>query len=61
MSTLAERAVTRTPHRLKLRLGGLSDKAIAWLFITPSVLLLLGATRHWVAAAGLGSTRASPW
>src|SRR6201987_93285 len=41
MSTLAERAVTRTPHRLKMRLGGLSDKAIAWLFITPSVLLLL--------------------
>src|ERR1700683_2612990 len=41
MSTLAERAVTRTPHRLKMRFGGLSDRAIAWLFITPSVLLLL--------------------
>src|SRR6202453_2328671 len=41
MSTLAERAVTRTPRRLKMRLGGMSDKAIAWLFITPSVLLLL--------------------
>src|SRR6202521_623083 len=41
MSTLAERAVTRTPHRLKMRLGGLSDRTIAWLFITPSILLLL--------------------
>src|SRR5205823_4056929 len=41
MSTLAERAVARTPNRLALRLGNLSDKAIAWLFITPSVLLLL--------------------
>ena len=41
MSTLAERAVARTPRRLSLRLGGMSDRAIAWLFITPSVLLLL--------------------
>src|SRR5215813_7569007 len=41
MSTLAERAIARTPRRLALRLGGLSDRAIAWLFITPSVLLLL--------------------
>src|SRR5439155_2889767 len=41
MSTLAERAVARTPRRFALRLGNLSDKAIAWLFITPSVLLLL--------------------
>jgi multiple sugar transport system permease protein len=41
MSTLAERAVARTPRRLALRFGGMSDKAIAWLFITPSVLLLL--------------------
>src|ERR1700683_5770080 len=40
MSTLAERAVTRTPHRLKMRFGGLSDRAIAWLFIAPAVLLL---------------------
>ena len=41
MSTLAERAVARTPRRLTLRFGGMSDKAIAWLFITPSVLLSL--------------------
>ena len=41
MSTLAEQAVARTPRRLALRFRGLSDRAIAWLFITPSVLLLL--------------------
>jgi multiple sugar transport system permease protein len=41
MSTLAERAVARTPRRLAFQLGTLSDRAIAWLFITPSVLLLL--------------------
>src|SRR5437764_3179653 len=38
---MAERAVARTPCRLALRLGSMSDRAIAWLFITPSVLLLL--------------------
>ncbi len=41
MSTLAERTVARTPRRLALRFGGMSDRAIAWLFIAPSVLLLL--------------------
>ena len=41
MSTLAERAVARTPRRLALRFRGMSDRAIAWLFITPSMLLLL--------------------
>src|ERR1700755_1728420 len=41
MSTLAERAVAPTPRHLAFRLGGMSDRAIAWLFITPSILLLL--------------------
>src|SRR3982074_2865408 len=41
MSSLAERAVARTPRRVALRFRGMSDRAIAWLFITPSVLLLL--------------------
>src|ERR1700686_4217375 len=41
MSTLAERAVARPPRRLALRFGGMSDRAITWLFIAPSVLLLL--------------------
>src|ERR1700752_3360376 len=41
MSTLVERTVARPPRRLAFHLGGLSDRAIAWLFITPSILLLL--------------------
>jgi len=41
MSTLVERVVARTPRRLAFRLGGLSDRAIAWLFVAPSVVLLL--------------------
>jgi len=41
MSTLAEQAVARTPRRLALRFGKMSDKALRGLFITPSVLLLL--------------------
>src|ERR1700688_3660894 len=41
MSTLAARAVARTPRRLALRFRGMSDRTIAWLFITPTVLLLL--------------------
>src|SRR5215475_15329699 len=41
MSTLAERAVARTPRRLAFRLGGMSDRAIAWLFIAPTIVLLL--------------------
>src|SRR5215470_19504571 len=41
MSTLAERAVAPTPRRLAFRLRAMSDRAIAWLFITPSILLLL--------------------
>lgn len=41
MNALAERAVTRSPRRLAFPLGRLSDRVIAWLFITPSVLLLL--------------------
>src|ERR1700761_3978853 len=41
MSTLAERPDARAPRRLAFRFGRMSDRAIAWLFITPSVLLLL--------------------
>ena len=41
MSTLAERADARSPRRSAFRLGAMSDRAIAWLFIMPSVLLLL--------------------
>ena len=41
ISRLAERAASGTPAAMATRLRGLSDRAIAWLFITPTVLLLL--------------------
>ena len=41
MSALAEQAVARTSRRLAVRFRGISDRAIAWLFIAPTVLLLL--------------------
>ena len=37
----ANAAVKATPSRIVTRVRGLSDKAIAWLFITPTMLLLL--------------------
>jgi multiple sugar transport system permease protein len=36
-----ERAAKATPKRIVTRVRGLSDKAIAWLFIAPTMLLLL--------------------
>jgi multiple sugar transport system permease protein len=39
--SLAERAATATPATLARSIRGLSDRAIAWLFITPTILLLL--------------------
>jgi multiple sugar transport system permease protein len=38
---LARRAATATPPTLARRVRGLSDRAIAWLFITPTIALLL--------------------
>jgi multiple sugar transport system permease protein len=38
--SLAERVVERTP-RFARRVRGLSDRSIAWLFITPTIVLLL--------------------
>ncbi len=38
---LAERAAQATPQALAKRVRGLSDRAIAWIFITPTMLLLL--------------------
>ena len=38
---LAERAARATPETLAYRVRGLSDRAIAWLFISPTILLLL--------------------
>jgi multiple sugar transport system permease protein len=39
--TLVERVAARTPDRTALRLRGLSDRAVAWLFISPTIVLLL--------------------
>src|SRR6059058_1525409 len=39
--TIADRAAEFTPPSIARRVRGLSDRAIAWLFIAPSILLLL--------------------
>jgi multiple sugar transport system permease protein len=36
-----EKAAYRTPEALARRVRGLSDRALAWLFITPTIVLLL--------------------
>jgi multiple sugar transport system permease protein len=42
LTSFAEQvAAASTPRRIARRIGGLSDRAIAWLFIAPSMLLLL--------------------
>ncbi len=38
---LAQRAAQATPQAIAKRVRGLSDRAIAWIFITPTMLLLL--------------------
>ena len=42
MTDLAERAARGTPAGIARAVRGLSDRAIAWLFITPTMVLLLG-------------------
>ncbi|MCC5973054.1 MAG: sugar ABC transporter permease [Rubellimicrobium sp.] len=39
--TLVDRAASATPQRISRRIRGLSDRAIAWIFIGPTVILLL--------------------
>jgi len=39
--TLVRSVATATPETLARRLRGLSDRALAWLFITPTIVLLL--------------------
>jgi multiple sugar transport system permease protein len=41
IETLAERAASATPPGVVQKVRGLSNKAIAWLFIAPTILLLL--------------------
>src|SRR5881409_3093431 len=38
---IVEHAVRVTPEAVARRVRGLSDRAIAWLFISPTILLLL--------------------
>src|SRR5213083_2913252 len=40
-TAVLEKAAHRTPAPLARRVRGLSDKALAWLFITPTIVLLL--------------------
>ncbi len=39
--TLVERIAAQTPPHVAARVRGLSDRSIAWLFIAPTILLLL--------------------
>ncbi|MEL6168732.1 MAG: sugar ABC transporter permease [Pseudomonadota bacterium] len=39
--TLADRAARATPARVARRVKGLSDRAIAWIFVAPTIFLLL--------------------
>ncbi len=39
--TAIDRIARRTPPHIARRVRGLSDRAIAWIFITPTILLLL--------------------
>ena len=41
MESVADAAARATPKRMAGRLRGLSDRAIAWLFISPTIILLL--------------------
>src|SRR5262245_6087850 len=41
LQSVAERAATVTPPVVARHVRGLSDRALAWLFITPTILLLL--------------------
>jgi multiple sugar transport system permease protein len=40
-ATMADRVATATPPALATRIRGLSDKTVGWLFIGPTILLLL--------------------
>ena len=44
VSSVFERVATNAPRAQTWRLGSLSDRAIAWLFVAPTVLLLLAIT-----------------
>ena len=41
IGTLIDRAAAQTPSPIAVRVRGLSDRAIAWAFIAPTIILLL--------------------
>src|SRR5262245_19901756 len=41
INTIADRVVSVTPPRVKGAVRGLSDRSIAWLFVAPTMALLL--------------------
>jgi multiple sugar transport system permease protein len=41
ISTAADRTAAATPPALARRVRGLSDRAVAWIFVAPTILLLL--------------------
>ena len=40
-NNLANRAALATPQQLAHRIRGLSDRAVAWIFVAPTIFLLL--------------------
>ena len=40
-SSIADRAAQATPPQVARRIRGLSDRAIAWIFVAPTIFLLL--------------------
>ncbi len=41
---MADRLAEATPPGIARKIGGLSDRSLAWLFIAPTIFLLLRST-----------------
>ncbi len=41
LKSSVDRVAEATPHAIARRMHGLSDRALAWLFVAPSIVLLL--------------------
>ena len=41
LKSSVDRVAEATPHSIARRMHGLSDRALAWLFVAPSIVLLL--------------------
>ena len=42
VETAADRVAKGTPRKVAKRIRGLSDRAVAWIFVAPTIILLLG-------------------